>query len=259
MNIRELAAMLINPYNHQSLHPVGELHLEDVSGNRIPVVNGIPDFLALEKIGGMNRKHQRLYDNLSPFTDIAERVVSLFIDMDKIRQEWLADVEVKPGYKVLETSVGGGWNIKALPGFGEYYGLDISGGMLRQAARNMSKWNRPVQLFRANAEYLPFKDNTFDTVFHAGGLHFFDNRVRAIREMIRVARRGSRIVIIDETAPHIRKQFRRFPAGKGYPGSSAADAMKALAPLELIPGNMREPEIKLLDHGRMYQLSFRTA
>ncbi|QJB37291.1 methyltransferase domain-containing protein [Chitinophaga oryzae] len=259
MNIRELAAMLINPYNHQSLHPVGEQHLEDVSGNRIPVVNGIPDFLALEKIGGMNKKHQRLYDNLSPFNDIAERVVSLFVDMEKLRREWLADVEVKPGFKILETSVGSGWNIKALPGFGDYYGLDISGGMLRQAARNMTKWNRTAQLFRGNAEYLPFKDHTFDCVFHAGGLHFFDNRVRAIREMVRVARRGSRIVIIDETTPHIRKQYRSIPSLKGYLNNSSSEALRALAPLELVPGNMREQEVKLLDHGRMYQLSFRTA
>lgn len=258
MNIRELAAILINPYNHQSLHPIGEQHLEDVSGNRIPVVNGIPDFLALEKIGGLNKKYQRLYDSISPFNDMAERVVSFFVDINKLRSEWMADVEVKPGYKVLETSVGTGWNIRVLPRFAEYYGLDISGGMLRQAARNMKKWDRPIQLFRGNAEYLPFRDNTFDCVFHVGGINFFDNRVRAIREMIRVAKPGTRIVIIDETALHIRKQYRKIPFVKGYFSNGATDEMRALAPVELVPGNMRELEVKLLEHGRMYQLSFRT-
>ncbi|NML38838.1 class I SAM-dependent methyltransferase [Chitinophaga sp. G-6-1-13] len=258
MNIRELAPMLINPYNHQSLHPVGEQHLEDVSGNRIPVVKGIPDFLALEKIGGMNRKYQRLYDSISPFNDIAEKVISFFIDLDKLRSKWMADVEVKPGYKVLETSVGTGWNIRVLPDFAEYYGLDISGGMLQQAVRNMEKWNRSIQLFRGNAEYLPFRDNTFDSVFHVGGINFFDNRVRAIREMIRVAKPGTRIVIIDETAVHIQKRYRKIPFVKGYFNNGTTDEMRALAPVELVPGNMRELEVKLLEHGRMYQLSFRT-
>jgi hypothetical protein len=44
-------------------------------------------------------------------------------------------VEVKEGWKVLETSIGTGWNIKVLPPGAEYFGLDISGGMLNQCKK----------------------------------------------------------------------------------------------------------------------------
>ncbi|WP_212003069.1 hypothetical protein [Chitinophaga sp. HK235] len=94
MKIPELTAMLINPYNHQPLHITETHDLEDVSGNTIPVVNGIPDFLALEKIDGLNKKYQRLYDRISPFNYITERVVSFFIDLHRLRSEWMADIEV---------------------------------------------------------------------------------------------------------------------------------------------------------------------
>ncbi|WP_161964056.1 class I SAM-dependent methyltransferase [Chitinophaga flava] len=258
MKIPELTTMLINPYNHQPLHITETHNLEDVSGNIIPVVEGIPDFLALEKVDGLNKKYQRLYDRISPFNDITERLVSFFIDLHRLRSEWMADVEIEPGYKVLETSVGTGWNIRVLPEFAEYYGLDISSGMLRQASRNMAKWNRSMQLFRGNAEYLPFRDHTFDCVFHVGGINFFNNRERAIAEMIRVARPGSRIVIIDETAEHIRKQYRKIPFVKSYFSSGDADEARAVAPIALVPPDMQEVAVKLLEKGSMYQLSFRT-
>lgn len=33
----------------------------------------------------------------------------------------------------------------------------------------------------------------FDTVFHVGGINFFNDRARAISEMIRVARPGTKL------------------------------------------------------------------
>ncbi|HVI45710.1 MAG TPA: methyltransferase domain-containing protein [Chitinophaga sp.] len=257
MKSQALAEILINPYNHQSVHTTEALNFEDTSGNNIPVFNGIPDFLSLEEVNGLNKKYQHLYDRFSRFSNIAERIMALFIDLNRLRRKWMTDVEVRPGYKVLETSVGTGWNIKVLPDFAEYYGLDISGGMLRQAVRNKLKWNREMQLFKGNAEYLPFKDHTFDSVFHVGGINFFNDRQRAIREMIRVAKPGTRIVIIDETAEHVRKQYRRIPFVKNY-FSSEAEEVRAVAPVDLVPAEMRELEVKLMERGRMYQLSFRT-
>ena len=53
-------------------------------------------------------------------------------------------------------------------------------------------------LFLGNAECLPFADESFDVVFHVGGINFFNDRAKAIREMIRVAKPGSKILIADE-------------------------------------------------------------
>jgi len=47
---------------------------------------------------------------------------------------------------------------------------------------------------------LPFADNTFDIVFHNGGINFFNDKALAMNEMLRVAKPGSKLLIADETA-----------------------------------------------------------
>jgi hypothetical protein len=46
--------ILINPYNKESHHYKNEGALVHFSGNIIPVINGIPDFLVLENTDGLN-------------------------------------------------------------------------------------------------------------------------------------------------------------------------------------------------------------
>lgn len=51
-----------------------------------------------------------------------------------------------------------------------------------------------------------FKDETFDVVFHIGGINFFSKKEDAVLEMIRVAKPGARIYIGDETAKLLEEQ-----------------------------------------------------
>ena len=55
-----------------------------------------------------------------------------------------------------------------------------------------------ADLFLGFAEQLPFEGDTFDVVFHTGSINVFEDRRRAIEEMVRVAKPGTRIVISDE-------------------------------------------------------------
>jgi ubiquinone/menaquinone biosynthesis C-methylase UbiE len=249
--------LLINPYNNKTLTKEAFGSLIDNSGNRIPIINDIPNFLALESTTGLNKKYQDFYDKISKLNDVAEFIYGIFYDLNKLRSDWMSNVEVKSGWKVLETSIGTGWNIKVLPKEAEYYGVDISSGMLRQCQKNRRKWNRSIELIQANAEYLPFKDNIFDSVFHVGGINFFNDRKRAIEEMIRVAKPGTRIVIIDETEDRIAKQYRNTPFVGRFFKESDIDKARTVAPIDLVPKEMTELEVSLLDKGKMYQLSFR--
>lgn len=248
--------MLINPYNYEPIYGESPDCLTDLSGNKIHVTKGIPNFLTLENTDGLNKKYQKFYDKVSLLNDAAEWVYGLFMDLNELRSEWMKDVEVNPGDKVLETSIGTGWNIKVLPVEAEYYGLDISAGMLKQCARNRRKWKRDIELFQGNAEYLPFKDATFDSVFHVGGINFFNDRKKAIDEMIRVAKPKTKIVIIDETEKRIAEQYRKTPfVAKFF--KDDIDQARTLAPVELVSESMTELAVKLFDNGKMYQLSFR--
>ena len=158
---------------------------------------------------------------------------------------------------MLETSIGTGWNIKVLPKHATFYGLDISEGMLKQCRKNCKRWDIPIQLIHGNAEYLPFRDESFDSVFHVGGINFFNDRQRAINEMIRVAKPGTKIVIIDETKEHLKKQYQKTPFVKKYFRDDDLDSTRLLTPVDLVPINMKEIEVKILEEHMMYQLSFR--
>ena len=59
-------------------------------------------------------------------------------------------------------------------------------------------------MVQGNAEALPFGNEIFDVVFHVGGFNFFNDKKKAVAEMIRVAKPGAKLYIIDETSELIK-------------------------------------------------------
>lgn len=66
--------------------------------------------------------------------------------------------------------------------------MDISKGTLAYAETKIKRkrWKN-IELQRANASHLPYKDDIFDAVMHVGGINTFGEKKRALHEMIRVA------------------------------------------------------------------------
>ncbi|HHX73502.1 MAG TPA: class I SAM-dependent methyltransferase [Firmicutes bacterium] len=130
------------------------------------------------------------YDLLSPFYNfVTKTAISLMGAAEaEVRREYLCELEIAPGMHVLEVSVGTGSNICLLPRGAFYYGLDISRGQLRQCAKNLRRLQLSARLILGEAEHLPFRDNSFDVVFHMGGINFFSDPPQAVREMLRVAK-----------------------------------------------------------------------
>ena len=170
---------------------------------------------------------------------------------------YLGLLEVKAGDSVLETSVGTGLNFKYLPQGVKLSGIDLSAEMLANCQSNLRRWHLEADLFLGNAESLPFADSSFDVVFHVGGINFFNDRAKAIREMIRVARPGSRILIADETEEHVKAAFERSPViGRSFKNRKEAVA----APVDLVPPEMLETHVEILNvvgKNRFYVLTFR--
>lgn len=167
----------------------------------------------------------------------------------RAREEVLENLEVRPGASVLETGIGVGDNIPYLNSRLKgciYYGLDNQMIMLRKCAGNAVRWNQPIKLYRANAEELPFRDNSFDVVFHLGAINLFQDKQSAINEMIRVAKPGTRIVIADESE----KASRLFAifVGKHDP---------VVPPVGLVPLEMQELSLKSIWNDYGYLITFR--
>jgi ubiquinone/menaquinone biosynthesis C-methylase UbiE len=255
---QETITLLQSPYTGSRLHLVRERSREALvsdNGERFPIRNGIPNFLKPEELTGDNGKYNHMYETIGGFYDDIQRVFCALKGMDREAyfRGYMSLLEVKPGDSVLETSVGTGLNYKYLPSGVRLAGLDLSEEMLANCQTNLRRWGLEADLYLGNAESLPFADASFDVVFHVGGINFFNDRARAIREMIRVARPGSLLLIADETEKHVKEIYENGPGGHLYKDRKGPVS----APIDLVPAEMREVHYEELRDGQFYALTFR--
>ena len=236
-NKAETVALLRSPRTRAPLHVERNNDVETLVsdvGERFLIRDGIPEFVTPEMITGSNRKFHRMYEIIGGFYDDTQRAGSALmgIDRDEVFLSYLRLLEIKPGDTVLETSVGTGLNFKYLPHGVKLFGLDLSAEMLARCQANLHRWELEADLFLGNAEELPFANDSMDVVFHAGGINFFTDRAKAIGEMIRVAKPGSRIVIADETEEYVKNSYERNPIMRG----KVKNRQEAVsAPVDLVP------------------------
>ena len=234
----------------------GSLHCASCS-KEFPIEEGIPRFIRYEELTGLNRRFARFYDWLSyvyvPFSKLAYAFIG---GEESSRREVLDRLAPKRG-KVLEVSIGPGVNLPYLigaPGVGEVYGLDISLGQIRRCRSLCRKRNWSVDLFLGNAEELPFEDDSFATVFHIGGINFFNDKKKAIEEMVRVARPGTKIVIVDERERGARLYAATIP---GFRRIFRGQRETVSAPVKLVPPEMTDVQVTDVWRGWGYCLEFR--
>ena len=255
----ELVGLLRSPATGEPLHVVtdgGREFLASRSGERFPVRAGIPDFLKAEDITGPNRKYLRLYEGIGGLYDGTQKIGGALggISIRHLFLKFVGYLEIKHGDRVLETSVGTGLVFSYLPPGTKLFGLDLSPAMLAACQLNLERWERDAELFRGNAECLPFADDCFDAVYHIGGINFFTDRAKAIREMIRVAKPGSRIVISDETEEHVKQYYEKTPLASGYYRNRKE---KVIEPSDLVPAEMLDIRSEQIFGGQSYVLTFR--
>jgi ubiquinone/menaquinone biosynthesis C-methylase UbiE len=103
--------------------------------------------------------------------------------------------QIQPGQRVLDVACGTGIlarEVAARVGAdGSVVGLDANPGMLSVAGQHAPgvEWRQGV------AESLPFPADSFDAVVSQFGLMFFEDRVKGIREMIRVLAPGGHLAV----------------------------------------------------------------
>jgi ubiquinone/menaquinone biosynthesis C-methylase UbiE/uncharacterized protein YbaR (Trm112 family) len=223
-----------------------------------PIQHGIPHFIKEEDLVGLNKPFARMYDWFSWIYPAFSKIGFLLLGItdSRARREVLSRLEPNGG-KVLEVSIGPGVNLPFLlssPSVNEIYGLDISIGQLNRCDALIQRKNWSVELFLGNAEDLPFKGDCFDSVFHIGGINFFSNKQKAIDEMIRVAKPGTRIIICDENESGAQWYEKFLP---GFKGAFQGRREKIIAPVDLVPGTMLDLNLHNIWNDFMYFLEFR--
>lgn len=231
-------------------------YLTSPTCERFPIRSSIPSFLTASDLTGANRKYNQLYQTIAGFYDDTQRVGCALTGMDRDNyvRSYLAPLELHDDDLVLETSVGTGLNFQYLPRSIRRVGLDLSAEMLGNCRRNLQRWQMEADLILGNAEHLPFADNAFDAVFHVGGINFFSDRARAIREMLRVAKPGSLLLIADETEEHVQRAYENIP----YTREFYKDRTETVAaPIDLLPPEVEDVHVATVQRNRFYVLSFR--
>jgi ubiquinone/menaquinone biosynthesis C-methylase UbiE/uncharacterized protein YbaR (Trm112 family) len=260
----ETVSLLCGPGTHEPLRlasvPGSDASAQQVlvgvhSGERFPVRDGIPLLLDESQVSGFNQRYQGFYNKVAGFYDASIKLFAYLAGggEEHFRGEYLRELEVHEGGRVLEVSIGTGANLHYLPMKATYFGLDLSWGMLKRCQRNLKRWQLEAELILGNAEELPLRDESFDTVFHVGGINAFNDRAKAICEMIRVARAGTKIVIVDETAKMM-ESIAWMPTARKW---LREHGERFSAPVGLVPEGMRDVHARDFARGNMYCLTFR--
>jgi ubiquinone/menaquinone biosynthesis C-methylase UbiE len=233
----------------QYLHEGAYEFLQTQAGVKYPIDEDIICFLNNISLTGNNKNYQKMYDRFSMFYDIATQVYARFKNGNEKSRliQYLSLLDVKNGDKVIEISIGTGRNIKYLNPKAEFYGIDISLGMLKRCHRKMKRLKRGITLIQAEAEFLPIKDESFDVVFSAGGFNFFNDPGKAIVEMLRVAKSGTKLLITDETEKLRLKYNNRSDFYKGN---------EIKNPVNYLPDFCKDIEYKEICDGDLYVLTF---
>jgi len=107
--------------------------------------------------------------------------------------------------RVLEVGIGSGLSLPYYPAGSELrlVGVDLSREMLGLCRRRASEAGLVVELVENDAQALPFADAVFDSVNFSLVLCTVPDPLRAVREALRVARPGARLVFFEHVRSHL--------------------------------------------------------
>jgi len=251
--------------NRRSIMPSAKLiqKLKPALQNPLPPEqDGILLCLDSDNVTGDNAKYMKMYNRLARWYDFGERWIARLRygnSINEMRRSLMDELEWRQDCTALYVSIGTGTDLNHLPADIDLSALDLTGAdlSLGMLARCRDVWRKKaagLDLVHCNAEDLPFADNMFDVVFHVGGINFFSDKQKAINEMLRVAKPGTKIMIADETTDFIQQQYKKSLFTRSYFQDTDFD----LTQIEnCIPETVQEKKTRLLWDNRFYCITFR--
>lgn len=111
--------------------------------------------------------------------------IRVFLDEYELEGKRILDIGAGTGYDLFEFHKRG-----AL-----VYGIDITSNNMAMSKKHLSYYGYSPSLVVADAESLPFRDESFDFIYSFGVLHHTLNITQALEEAHRVAKRGAEGII----------------------------------------------------------------
>jgi ubiquinone/menaquinone biosynthesis C-methylase UbiE len=177
-------------------------YYESGDGKRYLASAGIPSLVHPEALSGDDQRWNRFYNLFAPFYEPVQGLVSRLIlgeSAAAAHQKVIGLIPIRRGSLLLEVSPGPGVFHRALRAVlgddATLVSLDLSLSMLAQCRK---RGDKQAILVHGNGQHLPFANDAFDCVFHFGGVNLFNDPDRALREFIRVTKKGGIVSWGDE-------------------------------------------------------------
>ena len=132
------------------------------------------------------------YDRFARWYDHVEGVLD-HLGLRTLRRSVLSEASGK----VLEVAVGTGKNLAYYQRDCRIIALDLSSEMLKVTRNRAAKLSLPVSFLVADAEALPFRSNSFDTVVSSLSTCTFPSAIAALEQMARVCRADGKILLLE--------------------------------------------------------------
>ena len=117
-----------------------------------------------------------------------------------VGEELCEALDLRSGCKVLDVAAGNGnVSLAAARRWCTVVSTDYVPALLERGRERAQAEGLAIEFREADAESLPFAENSFDAVVSTFGVMFTPNQERAAAEMVRVCRRGGRIGLANWT------------------------------------------------------------
>ncbi|MBN1925316.1 MAG: bifunctional demethylmenaquinone methyltransferase/2-methoxy-6-polyprenyl-1,4-benzoquinol methylase UbiE [Prolixibacteraceae bacterium] len=157
----------------------------------------------------------RSYDFLNHFLSFGIDIVwrkRLIKELKKYSPEYVIDIATGTGDLAIMAAKGSNMKIT---------GIDLSEKMIDEGKKKIAKlgFENKIMLITDDAEDLKFDDNTYDAAMVAFGIRNFENLGKGLKEISRVLKKGSPLLILEFSKPSVFpvKQLYRFYSYKILP------------------------------------------
>lgn len=142
---------------------------------------------------------REVFDSVAPKYDLLNDVLSM--GMHRLwKRRCIRQTQTVPGQRVLDIASGTCDLAIALAkrvGAGNVVATDINHEMLAIGKKRLEAAGVPCPVVEADAESLPFEDNSFDVVTVSFGIRNMTHKDRALSEMLRVLKPGGRLLVLE--------------------------------------------------------------
>ncbi|HLA09004.1 MAG TPA: methyltransferase domain-containing protein [Pyrinomonadaceae bacterium] len=231
--------------------------INEETGQQYTIEDGIPDLIFPRELNSEQREAMDYYEGVAAvYDDVAHLSFRIqYVDELKARRDFVRLLNVEPSARVLELACGTGRDSEFIAAelneTGRFYLQDISRSMLLKCREKLARFTVPAEFSSGNACYLPFPDRYFDAVFSFGGLGVFGDIRKSLREIVRVARVGAKVIVGDESMPPwlYETQYGRILLNNN-------PLFKNPIPLEQMPVEARDVIVRWVVGGVYYLIEF---